>query len=73
MKEGENMEIIKKLVLIFTIIGALNWGLIGLIDLNLVTLLIKNHMIINIIYMIIGICSLVSIVYLFDEKKDLHE
>lgn len=67
------MEIMKKIVLILTIIGALNWGLIGLLDLNLVTLLIKNSMIINIIYMIIGICALVSVIYLFDDKKDLHE
>ncbi len=62
------MEIIKKTALILTIVGALNWGLIGLFNLNLVTLLIKNSLINNIIYIVIGIASLVSILNLFDEK-----
>lgn len=62
------MEIIRKIALILTIIGALNWGLIGLFNLNLVTLLIKNSLINNIIYIIIGIASLISITNLFQEK-----
>lgn len=62
------MEIIKKVALVLTIIGALNWGLIGLFNINLVTLLFKNTMIDNIIYIIIGICSLVCISYFFEEK-----
>lgn len=62
------MEIIRKTALILTIIGALNWGLIGLFNLNLVTLLIKSALINNIIYIIIGIASLVSITNLFHEK-----
>ena len=47
------MEIMKKIALVLTIVGALNWGLIGLFNLNLVTLLIKSAMINNIIYIII--------------------
>ena len=62
------MEIIKKIALVLTIIGALNWGLIGLLNLNLVTLLIKSALINNIIYIIIGIASLISIAYFFEEK-----
>lgn len=62
------MEIIKKIALVLTIIGALNWGLIGLFNLNLVTLLIKSALINNIIYIIIGIASLISIAYFFEEK-----
>lgn len=63
------MEIIRKTALILTIIGALNWGLIGLFNINLVTLLIKSSLINNIIYIIIGIASLISITNLFQEKK----
>ena len=66
------MTFIKKTALILTIIGALNWGLIGLFDLNLVPLLIKSTMINNLIYIIIGIASLVSIAYFFDNKKTLE-
>ncbi len=62
------MEIVRKIALVLTIIGALNWGLIGLFNLNLVTLLIKSSVINNIIYIIIGIASLISITNLFQEK-----
>lgn len=62
------MEIVRKTALVLTIIGALNWGLIGLFNLNLVTLLIKSSVINNIIYIIIGIASLISITNLFQEK-----
>ena len=46
------MEIIKKIALALTIVGALNWGLIGIFNLNLVTLLIKSSLVNNIIYTI---------------------
>ena len=36
------METLEKVALVFTIIGALNWGLVGLFDLNLVTMLFKE-------------------------------
>ena len=62
------MEIIQKIALVLTIVGALNWGLIGILDINLVSSLIKSTMINNIIYAIIGIASLISIIYLFHEK-----
>jgi uncharacterized membrane protein YuzA (DUF378 family) len=61
------MEIIRKIALILTIIGALNWGLIGVFNLNIVTLLIKSALINNIIYIIIGIASLICITNLFQE------
>lgn len=66
------MEIIKKIALVLTIIGALNWGLIGIFDINLVTMLIKNTLVNNIIYIIIGIAALVCITYFFEEKMT-HE
>ena len=63
------MEIIKKIALVLTMIGALNWGLIGLFNLNLVTLLIKSALINNIIYILIGIASLICLTYFFEEKR----
>lgn len=67
------MEIIKKIALILTIVGALNWGLIGLFNINLVSMLIKSTLINNIIYIIIGIASIICIAYFFEEKKTLDE
>ena len=63
------MEIIKKIALVLTIVGALNWGLIGLLNLILVTLMIKNALINNIIYILIGIASLICLTYFFEEKR----
>lgn len=61
------MEILHKTCLIFTIIGAINWGLIGLFDFNLVTTLFKDSsLIVNIIYDIVGICGLINIGLLFN-------
>ena len=64
------MKTLQKICLVFTIIGALNWGLIGLFDLNLVYSLFKfSEMLQNIIYIIVGICGLVNIGLLF---MDIH-
>ncbi|MDE5888471.1 MAG: DUF378 domain-containing protein [Bacilli bacterium] len=67
------MRIIKKIALVLTIIGALNWGLIGLFNLNLVTMLIKSTLINNIIYILIGIASIICIAYFFEEKMALED
>lgn len=64
------MKTLQKICLVFTIIGALNWGLIGLFDLNLVYALFNfSEMLQNIIYIIVGICGLVNIGLLF---MDIH-
>lgn len=59
---GDYMETIEKIALVFTIIGALNWGLIGIFNLNLVTLIFQEGTFLtNLIYIIIGICGAISI------------
>ncbi len=56
------METLQKIALAFTIIGAINWGLIGLFNFNLVETLFTNMpMIQSIIYVIVGICGLINI------------
>lgn len=67
------MEIIKKTALVLTILGALNWGLIGLFNINLVTALIKSSLINNILYIVIGIAAIVSLTYFFEEKMTLED
>ena len=66
-----DLEILHKTCLIFTIIGAINWGLIGFFDFNLVTTLFKEaSMIVNIIYGLVGICGLVNILLSFKHYTD---
>ena len=61
------METLQKTALIITIIGAINWGLIGFFDFNLVSNLFgKDSSITNIIYTIVGICGLLNIGILFN-------
>ena len=61
------METLQKTALIITIIGAINWGLIGFFDFNLVSSLFgKDSSITNIIYAIVGICGLLNIGILFN-------
>ena len=56
------METLQKITLIFTIIGAINWGLIGFFDFNLVTTLFnEGSMLTRIIYSIVGICGIINI------------
>lgn len=60
------METLQKIALIFTVIGAINWGLIGFFDFNLVTALFGDtSMLTRIIYMIVGIAGIINIYTLF--------
>lgn len=56
------MKTFQKIVLAFTIIGALNWGLIGLFNFNLVEALFGvNTILTKIVYSVVGICGLINI------------
>ena len=61
------MESVQKVCLIFTIIGAINWGLIGFFDFNLVEALFQeNTTLSRIVYSLVGLCGLINIGLLFD-------
>ncbi len=66
------METLQKVALIFTVIGAINWGLIGFFDFNLVASLFKDSSVIaRIIYSIVGVCGIINIFLLFSHiEKD---
>lgn len=56
------METLQKSCLVVTIIGALNWGLIGLLDFNLVDAIFgAGSMLSRIIYTLVGICGIINI------------
>lgn len=60
------MTIFQKVLLCLTIIGGINWGLIGLFNFNLVTFLFQEGSVVTrIIYVVIALASLGSIVTLF--------
>ncbi len=62
------MEILKKIALALVIVGALNWLLVGLFELDLVAFIFgaSTNMIAKLVYIIIGICGLISVTYFFD-------
>lgn len=60
------METLQKTCLVFTIIGAIVWGLIGFFDFNLVEWIFGTSIISRIIYIIVGICGLINIGLLFN-------
>lgn len=56
------MKTLDYIVLILSIIGTLNWGLVGLLNFDLVRVLFGNMTILSrIIYVIIGISGLYSL------------
>ncbi len=68
------MEIVQKILLSITIVGAVNWGLIGIFDFDLVAYIFGNASFFSrVIYTLVGICGLVNIGILMshlDFKKD---
>ncbi|MCE5294787.1 MAG: DUF378 domain-containing protein [Chlamydiales bacterium] len=55
-----------KIVGILLIIGALNWGLVGLLDFNLVTYLFGvGSVISHVVYIVVGLAGLVGLVGFF--------
>ncbi len=64
------METLQKICLVFTIIGALNWGLIGIFDFNLVEAILGSDMLARVIYSIVGITGLINIGLLFNHIEN---
>ncbi len=68
------MKILQKIALAFTIIGAINWGLIGLLNFNLVSAIFGVDTILSrIIYTIVGIAGLINIGLLVAPLDEVHD
>lgn len=66
------MIIAQKIALILTIVGAINWGLVGIFNFNLVEFLFNTGSIMTrIIYIIILACGLFNLGFLFLRDRDL--
>lgn len=61
-----------KIALALVIIGALNWGLIGLFDLDLVATLFggQNATLSRIVYTLVGLAGLWSLTLLFRDNRE---
>lgn len=65
------METLQKITLVFTIIGAINWGLVGLLDFNLVSFLFgEMTTLARIVYSLIAIAGIINIGILFNHITD---
>ena len=65
------METLQKIALVFTIIGALNWGFVGLFDFNLVDALFGEMTVLSrIIYTLVGITGLINVGLLFMHSEN---
>ena len=62
------MKIIDKIALVLIIIGAVNWGLIGLFKFDLVAAIFGNVTLLSrIVYSLVGVSGLWGIKLLFDD------
>lgn len=64
------MDTLDRLALILVIIGALNWGLVGLFEFDLVANLFggQDAALSRLIYSLVGLAGLYSITFLFREE-----
>ena len=61
------METLQKICLVLTIIGAINWGLIGFFDIDLVATIFGDYTLMSrIVYVLVGLAGLVNIGILFN-------
>lgn len=60
------MNIVQKTALVLTIVGALNWGLIGLFNFDLVASIFGSMTIVTrTIYTLVGIAGLINVMLFF--------
>jgi uncharacterized membrane protein YuzA (DUF378 family) len=69
------MEMIKRLepfALFFMIVGALNWGIVGLFEENLLTEILGTGTFTDVVYVVIGVSGLIWIPRLLEEMHIGH-
>ena len=65
------LNIIDKLSFIFALIGALNWGLLGLLNFNLVSTIFGSiPFLARAIYILVGLSAVNIIVFIYRSKKN---
>lgn len=73
------MEIVQKCALTLTIIGAINWGFVGLLDFNIIASIFggAEALIPRVIFSLVGLAGLINIILLLTpldlDKKIVRE
>ena len=57
-----------KIALFLVIVGAINWGHVGLFYLNLVATFFGDSIFSNILYIVIGLCGIANLSLLFSDQ-----
>lgn len=61
------MKIVNLITFVLVIIGALNWSLVGLVDINLVSIIFGTTILTKVVYFMIGLSGL----YMITRYKDV--
>ena len=69
MAKKDKGKLIDAIVMVLVIVGAINWGLVGLFNLNLVTLIFRLDILAKIIYVLVGIAGVMAIKHLRVSSK----
>jgi len=56
-------HIVKKIAWLLVVVGALNWGLVGFFNFNLVAFLLGTGIAAKIVYCLVGLSAIVLVVY----------
>lgn len=65
------MKIIKYISYILVIIGALNWGLVGILNFNLVSFLLGDMTVLaRIVYSLVGISAIITAFSIFNTSNN---
>lgn len=67
----DNMEMIKKLALILILIGGLNWGLVGILNFDLVAAIFgAGSLLSRIVYSLVGVSAIYYIISWYKAYKN---
>ena len=71
--EGKIMNFIKNLAFVLLLVGAVNWGLVGLFNFDLVAFLFGNMSILaRTIYAIVALAGITYAILLFRQDECIH-
>lgn len=54
---------------VLVLVGALNWGLVGALDFNLVTTILGEGTLTNVVYILVGVAALYEVYALVAKKE----
>jgi uncharacterized membrane protein YuzA (DUF378 family) len=66
------MEMVKRLepvALLIVVLGALNWGMVGLFDTNVISDIFGSGTLTDVVYTVVGVCGLVLVPILMERTR----